>query len=213
MGDLGSVVFQVFLDGAKAWDSGVVGGADLRRNVKLGVAGRQQMRLVVLDAGDGNQYDHADWAGARVTGCGLAPPAASNLQVADNANAPDWSVRTDLQVNDEVYGDRAYTFLSIPGNLVGAQWIRSANDSKGYTGNPLASFALNAAADVYIAFQNDRGVPSWVDDSWTDTGAEITTREGSATRSYSVFRKRFNAGAVTLGPWDSVTSMYLVMIR
>ena len=213
VGDLGSVVFQVWLDGVKAYDSGVVRGADLRRNVNVSVAGRRQMRLLALDAGDGNAYDHADWAGARVTGCGVPALQASNLQVADNANAPDWSLRTNLQAGDAVYGDRAYTFLSIPGNLLGAQWISSANDSKSYAGNPLATFTLNAEADVHIALQNDRGVPSWIDDSWTDTGAEIATREGSATRTYSVFRKHFSAGDVTLGPWNSVTSMYVVIIR
>lgn len=213
VGNLGSVVFQVWLDNVKAYDSGIVRGADLRRNVNVGVSGRQQMRLVVQDAGDGNQYDHADWAGARVTGCGVPSLQASNLQVADNANAPDWSLRTDLQVSDAVYGDRDYTFQSIPGNLLGAQWIRTANDSKSHAGMPLASFILNAAADVHIALQNDRGVPDWVDDSWTDTGTEIATREGSATRTYSVFRKRVDAGTVILGPWNSVTSMYLVIIR
>jgi hypothetical protein len=70
-----------------------------------------------------------------------------------------------------------------------------------------------ADADGCIPLQNDRGVPSWVDDSGTNTGTGIATREGSATRTYSVFRKRINAGTVTLGPWNSVTSMYMVIIR
>jgi len=41
-------------------------------------------------------------------------------------------------------------------------------------------FTLSTAADVCIALQNDRGVPSRVDDSRTDTSTGIAIREGSA---------------------------------
>lgn len=216
VGNRGSVVFQVYLDGVKAYDSGMVRGADARRRASVSVAGRQQMRLVVTDGGDNPDFDHADWAGARVTGCGTAQPAVviANLQVADNANAGGWSVQGNLQPNNQVYGDRAYTFVAIPGNLVGAQWIRAANSSKAYTGTPLASFTLNAAADIYIALDNRTGVPTWVDDTWTDTAADITTREtNNVIQTFSVFRKRFNAGTVMLGPWNAPTSIYTVIIK
>ncbi|MBV0881377.1 hypothetical protein KTQ42_18970 [Noviherbaspirillum sp. L7-7A] len=43
--------------------------------------------------------------------------------------------------------------------------VWTANDSRSYAGKPLASSTPNAAADVYIALQNDRGVSSWVDDT------------------------------------------------
>jgi hypothetical protein len=69
VGDQGSVIFQVFLDGEKAFDSGIMRGSDKRKAVFLSVAGKQELRLVVTDAGDGNSLDQADWAGARVTGC------------------------------------------------------------------------------------------------------------------------------------------------
>ena len=69
---LGSVVFQVWLDGVKAYDSGIVHRNDARKAVNVSVAGKGELRLVVTDAGDGKGSDHADWAGARVTGCGGA---------------------------------------------------------------------------------------------------------------------------------------------
>jgi glucose/arabinose dehydrogenase len=65
----GSVVFQVFLDNVKAFDSNLLRGSDLRKPVKISVAGKKELRLVVTDGGDGNTFDLADWAGARVTGC------------------------------------------------------------------------------------------------------------------------------------------------
>ncbi len=65
----GSVVFQVFLDGVKAYDSGVVSGIDPRKSVNVSVAGKNELQLVVTDGGDGKSYDHADWANAQVTNC------------------------------------------------------------------------------------------------------------------------------------------------
>ncbi|MFC0617222.1 Kelch repeat-containing protein, partial [Deinococcus budaensis] len=47
------------------------------------VSGVNELRLVVTDAGDGLNYDHADWAGARVTCSGSGdttpPPAPAGL--------------------------------------------------------------------------------------------------------------------------------------
>ena len=62
----GSVVFQVFADGAKIYDSGVMGPTTPTKSLNLSVAGVKQLTLTVTDSGDGIDYDHADWAGARV---------------------------------------------------------------------------------------------------------------------------------------------------
>lgn len=69
VGNQGSVVFQVYLDEEKVFDSGLVRSGDLRKALHIGVAGRQTLRLVVADGGDGNAADMANWGGARVTGC------------------------------------------------------------------------------------------------------------------------------------------------
>lgn len=69
VGDQGSAVFQVLLDGVQVFDSGVMRGSDLRKTINLSVAGKNELRLVVTDGGDGNAADRANWAGARITGC------------------------------------------------------------------------------------------------------------------------------------------------
>lgn len=66
VGNRGSVVFQVFLDGALAYSSGTMTGASATRNIDLDISGRGELRLVVKDAGDGINYDHADWANPQV---------------------------------------------------------------------------------------------------------------------------------------------------
>jgi len=98
--------------------------------------------------------------------------------------------------------------------VAGGSWVRTANASKSYTGTPLATFTLSAAADVYLAFDNRGALPSWVDSSWVDTGTDLTTSEGGTTRAFSLFKKRFNAGTVTLGPLSNAgISMYLVVVK
>ncbi len=65
-GGQGSVVFQVFVDEEKRFDSGVLRQTDAPKAVSVSVAGAQEMRLVVTDAGDGMTCDGAAWAEARL---------------------------------------------------------------------------------------------------------------------------------------------------
>ena len=62
----GSVVFQVFVDGVKRFDSGTMTGAGATKPVAVNVAGAKQLVLKVTDGGNGNACDHADWANARL---------------------------------------------------------------------------------------------------------------------------------------------------
>jgi glucose/arabinose dehydrogenase len=216
VGDRGTVAFQVYLDGVLAFDSGTMAGTDARQSVNVSVAGKNELRLVVTDAGDGKSYDHASWGGARVMGCGGSPPVlnVTNLSAKDTANAADWSVQSNVQVGNNVYGDRTYTFTQIPATLLGSKWVRTANDSKTFTGNPTVTFSINIDADVYVALNDSGARPSWVDGTWTDTGTNLDTRESSTqTRTYSIYRKRFTAGTVSLGPWNSTSSMYTVIVK
>ena len=147
----------------------------------------------------------------------VAPPKASisGLAVSDSANAGAWSVQDNLQVGNTFYGDRTYTFSAIPAVVVGTTWIRTANTSKSSAANPLVSFNLSAAADVYVALDNRATRPTWVDSSWTDTGSDLTQAESSTvSRAFSLYRKRFNAGAVSLGAWNNgSSSMYTVIVK
>ena len=62
----GSVVFQVFVDNVKVYDSATVTWSNGPKSVSVNVAGKSTLRLVVTDAGDGTAWDQADWAGARL---------------------------------------------------------------------------------------------------------------------------------------------------
>jgi hypothetical protein len=67
-GGMGSVVFQVFADGTKVFDSGVMRGLQAAKAVSVPLDGVDELTLVVTDAGDGINCDHADWGDARLVG-------------------------------------------------------------------------------------------------------------------------------------------------
>jgi hypothetical protein len=59
----GSVVFQVFTDGALRYQSPLLRGSDFAQHTgRLDMSGVRELMLVVLDGGDSTSLDHADWA-------------------------------------------------------------------------------------------------------------------------------------------------------
>lgn len=84
------------------------------------------------------------------------------------------TVQSGLKVGGKVYGDRDITALSVPDNLANVEFIRTACDSKMYTGQ-LASFKADKDIAVYAAV--DTRVNAKLDwlKSWIDTGSAIVT--------------------------------------
>ena len=60
----GSIRFHVLLDGKKVFESPVITSQVRRANLDIPVEGARQLGLLVDDAGDGIDFDHADWAEA-----------------------------------------------------------------------------------------------------------------------------------------------------
>jgi hypothetical protein len=59
-----TIVFEVWGDGKKLWESGVMTVNDEAKRVDLDISGIDILELRVGDAGDGINADHADWADA-----------------------------------------------------------------------------------------------------------------------------------------------------
>ena len=57
--------FVVYGDGKKLWSSGVMHLGDTARVCTVRLEGIQKMELNVTDGGNGNYYDHVDWANAK----------------------------------------------------------------------------------------------------------------------------------------------------
>ena len=74
-GGPGSVVFQVYGDGRRLWESGIMRLGQAAQPVDLDLNGIQTLLLLVEDAGDTFSFDHADWADARFLVSGAQPQA------------------------------------------------------------------------------------------------------------------------------------------
>ncbi|MCC6127323.1 MAG: NPCBM/NEW2 domain-containing protein [Pirellulales bacterium] len=81
----GSAIFRIYADDKKVFDSGIVRDGDPPRPVSVSVAGAEELRLDVHDAGDGINFDCADWADARLT---RDPAAAKKTSAAAVDIAP-----------------------------------------------------------------------------------------------------------------------------
>jgi alpha-galactosidase len=62
-----SVTFQVWADGSKLFDSGVVKGGSVAKPLNVDVTGKTELSLFVDNGGDDRHQDHVDWANARVS--------------------------------------------------------------------------------------------------------------------------------------------------
>lgn len=60
-----AVEFIVNGDGKQLWSSGIMRLKDAARFCSVSLAGVKKLELVVTDGGNGNYYDHADWADAK----------------------------------------------------------------------------------------------------------------------------------------------------
>lgn len=60
----GAVIFQVFVDGVKAYESSKLRGLEPSQSIFIDTVAKNELRLVVTDGGDGMGWDHADWADA-----------------------------------------------------------------------------------------------------------------------------------------------------
>ncbi len=137
----------------------------------------------------------------------------TGLTVSDTSNAADWSVQSNLRTGVNQYGDRTFTLTAVPSGLGGAQWIRTANDSKTSTVNPIVRFTVNKQVTVSVAVDSRRGRPSWMDPSWVDTNTHLTNSE---PHNFEVFQKTFPAGQVSIGPNGDTangSSMFTIVVQ
>ncbi len=79
VGQRGSVVFKITGDRKTLWESGTMRGGGPAKEISVDLHGVKVLILSVTDAGDGINYDHADWADAQITMTdgkpqALAPP-------------------------------------------------------------------------------------------------------------------------------------------
>ncbi|MDB8789110.1 NPCBM/NEW2 domain-containing protein [Romboutsia sp. 1001216sp1] len=65
-GSVGSVQFEVYVDGEKVYDSGLMNSRDSQKFVDVDLAGAKELKLIAKDGGNGIGSDHATWGDAKL---------------------------------------------------------------------------------------------------------------------------------------------------
>ncbi len=115
----------------------------------------------------------------------------TELTVYDGENRSDWSVYDDFGVGSSVFGDREINTASVPEELLGAETIRTACDSKMYANN-LGTFTAGDDMTLYIATDTrvvEMGLPSWFS-ALNDTEESILLDNELVLRVYKTELKK-----------------------
>ena len=158
-GTNGSLVFEVWDgQGRRLFQSPVMRGQDATRNVSLNIAGASYLKLVVTDAGDGLNWDHAVWGDPELT-CGPTSTVGAPGEPYDNFVAdmywsetvmPHWMakpqrilnfagtapVRIDGKEYDHGIGAHGWSIIRVPigGKCTRFQTDVGIDDTAGNTG-------------------------------------------------------------------------------
>lgn len=137
-----------------------------------------------------------DFGDAAVTVQPLNGKFIKNLIVNDKENAVDWSINEKIEKGTLIFGDRDITAVDIPKNLIGAEAVRTACDSKMY-GDTLGSFTAGADITVYTAIDSRvNPIPAWLE-NWEKTDSKMTA---TSDLTFELYKKNFKSGEeVTLG--------------
>ena len=119
----GAADFQVFADGRMLYDSGVLTFQSSAQHIALDVSGVNALSLVVNSGGDSIDYDHADWADARLAAASAipaAPPGLSVVGVTDSSVILSWAAGADSAGIKIERSDDGIQFATVGQALPGA---------------------------------------------------------------------------------------------
>jgi len=167
----GTVTFEVWADGTKLYDSGVMNNTTATKSIDVSVAGKNELRLVVTDAGDGIGSDHADWAGARLIGSGSGTGLKG--EYFDNSDLTNLKVtRTDATVNFNWQNGSPDT--SIASDTFSARWTGQVEP----TATETYTFYTNTDDGVRLWVNNQLLVNKWQDQAATEWSGSIALTAG-----------------------------------
>ena len=95
-----SIIFKVLVDGEEKFNSGVMYGLTSQKYVKVDVKDAKELKLIVEDAGNGNESDHASWGDAKLATISSRPVIKGEniaYSMDDNVNLMEGIVATDIE--------------------------------------------------------------------------------------------------------------------
>lgn len=197
-----SVTFEVYLDGALAFDSGKILASDDKSLVKVPLDGARTLKLVTTNAGDGNSYDHAMWADARLlTENGIPQleiPEDMAVKMGEDADISGAYRAEDLEDGDitdrvEVSGEVnfaapgnyeiAYSVSDSDGNIVTAVRTISVVDMR--TFEYVSDHSWTSASAGWGSVARDKAPSGRAIRLTDEAGSEVTFQKGLGAHANS----------------------------
>lgn len=200
VGNAGSVVFEVWVDGVLSYQSGTLTGADTAQYVSINLnPNNYELKLIVTGAGNGVGSDHASWGDAKLiqsTGQSLYHYLSDMTATGTVQNG--WGPMEQDSSNGEE-GANDGTTISIGGSLY----------NKGLGVHAESSITYTLIAGEYDQFQAIIGV----DDEVGNNGSVVFEVWLNGSRTYQSATITGSQGGMTINiPIDSnVTELKLVV--
>ena len=120
----------------------------------------------------------------------LSGSLIKNLSVNDTDNSADWQIQEGFAEGALIFGDRDFTALNVPPELDGAEYIKTACDSKNYA-DTLGEFTAGNDAEIYVALDTRVSpVPEWLSE-WEKTELTLTS---SNDVTFQLYKKESTEG-------------------
>ncbi len=114
----------------------------------------------------------------------------TSLFVNDDSNSANWKLADNLQLGSLVFGDRDFTYATIPDELIGAEFIQTACESKYYSAD-LGEFTAGQNLIAYVGYDNRiAAAPAWLSE-WEKTGQTTIDNNGV---TFDLYKKSFKQG-------------------
>ncbi|GAC1700124.1 MAG: hypothetical protein NVS9B4_00930 [Candidatus Acidiferrum sp.] len=168
-----TVIFQVFADTVKLYDSGILNRASTAQTLSVDLTGRNDLRLLVADDGDGISADHADWANAIIS-CAPTTPPGSGVTITPtddintivqanpagttfNLTAGVWRLPSNISAkNGDIFNGAGVNSTYINGSRLLTTWVDQGNGTWAASGQTQSSTidagqCTGGPANAYLA--------------------------------------------------------------
>ena len=105
-GSIGSVSFEVYVDGEKKFDSGLMNSTDSQKYIEVDINGAKELKLVVTDGGNGNGSDHATWGDTKLH-------YANENGISINRVELDILIKKVSELDSKIYTEESFNNLNI----------------------------------------------------------------------------------------------------
>lgn len=123
-----------------------------------------------------------------------------DISVNESANVTSWKILKNAAVDSPLFGDRTFTFTTLPEKLIGAEQLITSCDAKAFTGD-IADMTAVEDITLYIALDSrmkdpENAVPEWLG------SYELVSETASTSNdlTFIFYKKNFSKGdKITIG--------------